>query len=165
MLLRPMHASAVVVALAIVFAMAGCKNMNHRHSQSESAHSGNAQQEVNTLMDQYTDALLKKDSATLDRIWADDLTFINPRGELVTKQQRMENIRTGATAFKSINVTDKRIRTYGHGEDMAVATCRVAVEGQYSSQEGSGNYNVTTVWHHKSGTWQMVAVQMTKMGQ
>lgn len=34
---------------------------------------------------EYEDALTKRDLATLDKIWSSEYTFINPRGELVTK--------------------------------------------------------------------------------
>ena len=110
----------------------------------------------------YTQALLKKDVAALDRMWADDLTFINLRGELLTKQNRLANIKSGATAFKSIRQSDKRIRTYG---EVAVATVQVTLEAQYSGQEGSGDYRVTTVWARPKGTWQMVAVHMTRVAK
>jgi ketosteroid isomerase-like protein len=128
-----------------------------RHSV-DAQQPGDTQHEINTLLDQYTQALLKKDVAALDRIWADDLTFINPRGELLSKQDRLDNIKTGATAFKSSRLSDTRIRTYGQA---AVATFKVALEAQYSGQDGSGDYRVTTVWARPKGTWQMVAVHMT----
>ncbi len=96
----------------------------------------------------------------LDRIWAEDLTFVNPRGELLTKRNRMDNITSGATAFKSIRLTDKQIRVYrGSGEDAgdaaAVATFNVALDAQYSAQEGSGDYRVTTTWARRKarGRW------------
>jgi len=122
--------------------------------------SDDVQKQINDLLDQYTKALLDKDSAALDRIWADDLSFINLRGELLSKQNRMDNIKTGATAFKSIELTDKKVRVYG---EAAVATCKVVLEAQYSGQEGSGPYRVTTVWARPKGSWQMVAVQMTRI--
>ena len=126
----------------------------------EAQQSGNTQQEISALLDQYTQALLEKDVAALDRIWADDLSFINLRGELLTKQNRLANIKSGATAFKSIRLSDKRIRTYG---EVGVATVQVTLEAQYSGQEGSGDYGVTTVWAKPKDTWQLVAVHMTRV--
>ncbi len=153
--------SAVVVGL---LAATGCQS-GEKASKGNvvvASSGGDAQHQISDLLDQYTNALLKKDTAALDRIWADDLSFINLNGELLNKQNRMDNIKTGATAFKSISVTDKRIRTYG---DTAVATCQVALEAQYSGQEGSGTFGVTTVWARPKGMWQMVAVQMTRVAK
>ena len=120
-----------------------------------------ARQAVPKLLDEYRQALLKKDTAGLERIWADDLTFVNLRGQLLTKAQRLENVRTGATAFRSIEFSETQVREYG--DDAAVAVFRVVLEAQYSGQEGSGNYRVTTVWARPRGFWQMTAVQMTRI--
>jgi ketosteroid isomerase-like protein len=96
--------------------------------------------------------------AALEPIWADGLTFVNPRGEVLTKQQRLDNIKTGATEVKSSELSDRRIRVYG---DTAVATMQVALQAQYSGEDRSGKYRVTIVLRKANGTWQMVVVQMT----
>jgi len=151
---------------SLVFALlvcAGCQACGGGSGAAAKDSSGatDARHAVPKLLDEYTQALLKKDTATLERIWADDLTFVNPRGQLLTKAQRLENIRSGATAFRSINTIDTQVRPYG--DVAAVAVTRVAVEAQYSGQEGSGNYRVTTAWARPRGFWQMTAVQMTRI--
>jgi len=150
-----LRASAFVVLLAAL----GCQSNGKNQAPHQTA--ADAKQEISALLDQYTQALIAKDAAALDRIWADDLTFINLRGEVLNKQDRMDNIKSGATAFKTIDVTEKKIRVYG--ETAAGATCKVAIEGQYSGQPGGGNFAVTTVWSRAKGEWQMVAVQMTRI--
>ncbi len=159
MLRRLARLSTFVAAVAVLFAVGGCHG-SKSHAPDAGSRSGEAQREISSLLDQYTQALLNRDVAALDRIWADDLTFVNLRGELLNKQNRIDNIKSGATAFKSIQLSDKRIRTYG---EAAVATFQVALEAQYSGQEGSGNYRVTTVWARTKGMWQMVGVQMTRI--
>lgn len=117
------------------------------------------------LVSQHEQALLRKDTATLERIWADDLTFINPGGEMLTKAQRLENVRSGATKFDSIESTDQKVRVYG---DTAVVTGHYTIKGQYntakgqySGQEVGGQYRVTLVGVRRGGQWQVVAIQMT----
>jgi uncharacterized protein DUF4440 len=61
---------------------------------------GDVRAAVLELHEQHRKALLNKDVATLDRIWTDDFTFINYRGQMLTKAQRLENVRSGATSFK-----------------------------------------------------------------
>lgn len=155
---------AVAATVTFLFTVAGGQTAGSStgEGQTVGGAGGDVQKEIGALIDQYTQALLAKDEAALDKIWADDLSFINLHGELLSKQNRMDNIKTGATAFKSIKVSDKRIRPYG---ETAVATCRVDLEAQYSGQEGSGGYAVTLVWARPKGTWQMVAVQMTRIEQ
>lgn len=167
MLPRLARLSALVAAGSVLFAVDICSASGDSSAAPaatrrslDAQQSGDTQQEISALLDQYTQALLKKDLAALDRIWADDLTFINLRGELLTKQNRLDNMKSGATAFKSIRLSDKRIRTYG---ETAVAIVQVSVEAQYSGQEGTGDYAVTNVWARPKGPWQLVAVHMTRI--
>lgn len=126
----------------------------------KAAASGNVEQELTRLIAKYTEALQRKDMTTLENIWADDFTFINPSGDLLSKAQRMENVRSGATKFDSIDTSAQKIRAYG---DVAVATGLVTIKGQYSGQEGSGQYRITHAWVKRDGRWQMVALQMTRV--
>ena len=49
------------------------------------------------MIEQYRTALTKKDTAALERIWADDYTFINASGAVLTKAERLANLKSGAT--------------------------------------------------------------------
>jgi ketosteroid isomerase-like protein len=120
--------------------------------------SGNAEQEVTQLTDQYIAALKGKDAAALERIWADDLTFINPGGAMLTKAQRLADIQSGANRFDSLEVSDRTVRVYG---DTAVMTSLTTMKGQYGGQDASGQYRVTNVFARRGGGWQIVSLQMT----
>ncbi|MDQ3684440.1 MAG: nuclear transport factor 2 family protein, partial [Acidobacteriota bacterium] len=112
--------------------------------------------------DQYIAALKGKDAAALGRLWADDLTFITPGGAAQTKAQRLADIQSGATKFDTLDAGDRAIRVYG---DAAVMTTLTTIKGQYNGQEASGQYRVTQVWVRRGGGWQIVAIQMTRVGQ
>ncbi|HEV2095443.1 MAG TPA: nuclear transport factor 2 family protein, partial [Chthoniobacterales bacterium] len=71
---------------------------------------------------------------------------------------RMENIKTGATQFDSIERDGEEIRVFGN---TAVATARVVLKVTYSGKESSGTYRVLNVWVKTSGRWQIVANQIT----
>jgi len=128
---------------------------------AETAAAGtDARAAVTELFEEFRKALQEKNTAVLDRIWSDDLTFVNFRGQLLTKAQRMQNIRSGATSFKSIQVNEQVVRPYG---DVAVLNGVVTLEAQYSGEEGSGTFRFTSVCSRKGGRWQIVAQQMTKI--
>ena len=118
----------------------------------------NAEQEVTQLTDQYIAALKGKDTAALERIWGDDLTFINPGGVVLTKAQRLADIQSGANRFDSLEVSDRTVRVYG---DTAVMTSLTTMKGQYGGQDASGQYRVTNVFARRGGAWQIVSLQMT----
>ncbi len=51
-----------------------------------SADNKTAEQEVRAAIEQYRTALMKRDTAALERIWADDYTFINASGTVLPRQ-------------------------------------------------------------------------------
>jgi len=127
---------------------------------TSAAAGGDVKAAIIALLEQHRQALLQKDTATLERIWTDDFVFINYRGQLLSRQNRLDNVRTGATAFKSIQFTEEQVHGYG---DAAVLIGVVTLEGQYSGAEGSGTFRFSSVCTRRSGQWQIDVLQMTKV--
>ena len=118
-----------------------------------------AGQEVRQTIEKYRTALLKRDAATLERIWADDYTFTNGAGEIHSKADRLANLKSGATSLDSISEEeDMKVRVYGN---VAVATSRVTIKGQYSGKQASGQYRSINVWVKGAAGWQLIANQLT----
>ncbi|HME87950.1 MAG TPA: nuclear transport factor 2 family protein [Chthoniobacterales bacterium] len=126
--------------------------------QQEST-SSSSEQEVKQMIEKYRAAFLSRDIPTLEKIWADDYVFVNAFGEVVTKTQRLANLKSGATTLESINEEEKpTVRVY---ENSAVATSRVTLKGQYSGQRVSGQYRSTLVWVKSPAGWQLITNQLT----
>ena len=118
-----------------------------------------AEREVRQAIQKYRTALLQRNAATLEQIWADDYTFTNGAGETVSKAQRLANLKSGATSLGSISEDeDIKVRVYGK---VAVATSRVTIKGQYSGKQASGQYRSIHVWVKGAAGWQLVANQLT----
>ena len=118
-----------------------------------------AEQEVRQTIQKYRTALVQKDAATLERIWADDYTFTNGAGEIHSKADRLANLKSGATSLDSISEEeDMKVRIHGN---VAVATSRVTIKGQYSGKQTSGQYRTIHVWVKSATGWQLVANQLT----
>jgi ketosteroid isomerase-like protein len=118
------------------------------------------EKEVRDALEKYRTALTQRDSAALKQIWADDYTFINGAGEILTKDQRLTNLTSGATALDTITLGDGvKVRVYGN--DAAVSTSRVTLKGKYSGKAVSGDYQSMTVWVKRPSGWQLVANQIT----
>jgi ketosteroid isomerase-like protein len=121
----------------------------------------NSEQEVRQMIERYRAAFLRRDIPTLEKIWADDYVFVNASGDVLTKAQRLENIKSGATTLESINEEENiAVRVY---QNSAVATSRVTIKGQYSGQPTSGQYRSTHVWVKGPGGWQLVSNQLTAL--
>jgi len=118
-----------------------------------------AEQEVRQAIKKYRTALLQHDAATLEKIWADDYTFTNGAGETHSKAQRLANLKSGATSLDSISQEEEmKVRVHGN---VAVATGRVTIKGQYSGKQASGQHRSINVWVKGATGWQLVANQLT----
>ena len=145
------HHVLIVVALTLLLGMpAGV------FAQDDSA----TEQEVRNALEKYRMALTQRDAAALKQIWADNYTFINGAGEILTKDQRLANLASGATALDTISMgNDVKVRVYGN--DAAVSTSRVTIKGKYSGKSVNGDFQSMTVCVKTSGGWQLVANQVT----
>ena len=145
------HHVLIVVALTLLLGMpAGV------FAQDDSA----TEQEVRNALEKYRIALTQRDAEALKQIWADNYTFINGAGEILTKDQRLANLASGATALDTISMgNDVKVRVYGN--DAAVSTGRVTLKGKYSGKAASGDYQSMSVWVKGPAGWQLVANQIT----
>ena len=159
----------VALASFVVAVAAGCQSTGDRAASASSSGSGGSNSRASDdvpriaadLVEQHCDGQRKKDVAALERLWADEFVFVNPRGQVLSKADRLENIRSGKTAFKSLTCSETSTKSWG--DDWAVTTMRAVIEGQYSGAEGSGDYRCTFVWGKPRGRWQLVGLQMTRI--
>lgn len=120
-----------------------------------------SEQEIRQLIQKYHTALLQRDIPILEKIWADDYVLVNAAGDVLTKAQRLANIKSGRTTVESLNdEEDITVRVY---QNSAVATSRLTIKGQYSGQATSGQYRSTHVWVKGPGGWQLVSNQLTAL--
>jgi ketosteroid isomerase-like protein len=118
------------------------------------------EQEVRAAIEQYRNALLKKDTAALERIWADEYTFVNGRGAVLTKAERLANAKSGSTNLETIKQeSDAKIRAYG--DDVAIAISHVTLKGQYSGKATNGQFQSSMVWVKRPSGWQLACNQIT----
>src|SRR5437867_1392023 len=88
--MRPVARIATLTFLAIALALGPAIGV-------QASRRDVAAQEVKRMVQQYRQALVRRDLATLDRIWSPDYTFTNPSGTLLSKKQRLANLKSGAT--------------------------------------------------------------------
>ena len=131
-------------------------------SAQEPTASPKAETELREAIRTYDDALRRGDVTAAERFWATEYVFINPRGERVTRDARIANLREKRTSLDSVAhaPTDEVIRTYMDGK-MAVYTTRLSIDGRYGGEAERGEFRALVVWIHRDGRWQQLASQMT----
>jgi ketosteroid isomerase-like protein len=103
------------------------------------------------------DALVKKDRAALEKLYANDYSYIHSNGVLQDKTQDIAESMSVELKWKSATLTDTKLRVYG---DAAILTGVVTLEGEAKGFV-PGARRETNVWAKRDGAWQMVAGSST----
>ena len=149
----------------IPFALAGvtvlCLALAHVATQKpvSGAEAGDSsQEEIKQLEQERNQALLRGDTAALDRMTSDDYTFINQRGELRTKAEIVSGFKSGTYKYEARQISDLRVRVYGN---TAIVTGRAMQKGVENTKDYSGENRFTRVYVKQEGRWVSVALQVT----
>lgn len=125
---------------------------------AESAAQVRTVDEIKKLEELRNQAVVHGDVAALDRMTADDYTFITLRGELRTKPEILKGFRSGSFHYESRGISDLKVRLYG---DTAIVTGRSVQKGAENGKDYSGDYRFTRVYVRQGGVWLTVALQTT----
>jgi uncharacterized protein (TIGR02246 family) len=104
-------------------------------------------------------ALMTADLATLTQIFADDYVQYNEAGHAFTKQDVLNNFRTGAIRYPSIISTGRRIRIFG---DTAVVHGSESDEVESDGKRFAVRYVYLDVLRKIDGQWKLVASQLAR---
>ena len=116
------------------------------------------EKEVLEVERQKDQALRNRDIAVLERIYADDLAFVNGRGQVITKAEHLEEIRAGNVKYLSSDRSDFHVHVYG---STAVLTGRENSSVEYHGKTISSPRQFMTVYVKLDGQWKYVAHQVT----
>jgi ketosteroid isomerase-like protein len=147
-------------ALAIVLLCAATASLAWGRSDNEQKKTGNQaglEQMFTKMENDWAAADNKKDTAFLDRILANDWTYLGPEGP-ITKAQHLAELKSGGGGLEFETIADVKVRVFG---DTAVVT---GSANQKSSDKGkvtSGHYVWTDVFVKRQGRWQAVNSQDT----
>src|SRR5262245_37315892 len=122
--------------------------------------------EIMALEQQLTDALVRLDVTTTEKLWSDDLVFVAPDGKVTGKAQRLTGMRaqigaSGPAVSMSTN-DDVKVRIYGQ---TAVVTLLATWKGTANNREFSDRYMTTHVWSKQSGRWLLVSAHVSRVAQ
>jgi ketosteroid isomerase-like protein len=113
------------------------------------------------LDEERTEAMVKGDLAALDRLLADDLSYVHSSTKVDTKASFIENLRSGASKYKAFQREEANTRVFGDSAvNTGVATVSVENQGQAPA---TFKIRYTDVWVNRGGKWQMVAWQSTRV--
>ena len=99
-------------------------------------------------------AIMKKDTATIDRLLAEEFNGTSPTAHLYPKSSAIEDLTKGIFVADSMVLDEISVTVYG---DTAVAFTSQQEKSRYDGRDTSGHYHYTDVWVKKDGQWRVVA--------
>lgn len=119
---------------------------------------GNVEQEIKSLQEESRKAALKGDASFLEKYLADDYVGIYGSGAIATKDQAIQDLKSGAIKYESIDVRETKIRTYGN---TAIVDSLASLKLTRHGKPISGDFRTTFVWVNQKGNWKRVTSQTT----
>ena len=148
---------AMGVAVLMIVGAASSMAAMGRAEKHETRH------QIENLEDAWRSAVLKGNIPAMDALLADDYMAITPTGILQSKEQALASLRAGSVHFKTIDLSDRKIRLYG---TTALVTSRAEVAGTGPDGDMSGSYRYTRVYVRDArGSWRIVSFEASKIKQ
>lgn len=122
-----------------------------------------ASEEVLQVEDQRVRALLDGDTAALENLLADDLTYTHSSGQMDTKREFINKIQFGELKYESLAHEEVGARVFGN---VAVLTGRSSVKVSSPRTPGearSVRIRFTNVYARENNRWRQVAWQSTRI--
>jgi hypothetical protein len=116
------------------------------------------EQEILRLFEDGDRALIAADIAELSRIFANDYIQYDERGEPLTKQEVIDNLKTGAIRYLSMTSTGRRIRLLS--EELAIVHGSEEDDVEQGGQSFPVRYIYMDVVVRRNGKWQIVGSQL-----
>src|SRR5579871_1930091 len=148
---------AMGFALFVLLMAAATLSAMPRAEKHETRH------QIENLENAWRTAILKGNTSAMDALLAEDYIAISPTGVLQSKEQALASLRSGSVHFKSIELSDRKIRMYG---TTALVTSRAEVDATGPEGGISGSFRYTRVYvKDPRGVWRIVSFEASKIRQ
>lgn len=109
---------------------------------------------------QWSDAIVKGDTATLEKLLTDDLVYAHATGIVDTKTSYIAKIKGGKQVYKSFEQHKPTVNLY---KDSAVTFSWVRVTGTNQSGAFDDKIMLMHFWVKQNNAWRLAAHQTTKV--
>lgn len=124
------------------------------------AQNNKLEQAITKLEAEWVDALIKVDTAALERLYSDQLTYTHSSGTTDTKAEYIANLKTGRTKYESLVREDVKVRIFGN---TVLHTSKTNYKLVNNGQPQSFSVKMLHVWVKEGKSWRLVAHQTTRL--
>jgi hypothetical protein len=119
------------------------------------------EKQVQALEEQWRQAQLSGNTASIERLLDDDYIGITANGIINTRDQQLERMRNRTLMVSRMDVSDVKVKLI-HG--IAIVTSRVDLEGTNDGVSVTGIYRYTRIYRRlPNGTWKVTNFEATRI--
>ena len=119
---------------------------------------GSTEDQIKQLEMDRSAAVVKGDTSMVEKHTADNASFINAQGKMMSKSETMDAIKNGQIKLTSNDLSDIDVRMYGN---TAVVTGHGHPKGTVMGNAVDNDVLYTRVYVKEKGEWKSVAFQQT----
>ena len=105
-------------------------------------------------------AMLKADTAALEKLLGDELSYTHSNALVQDKKAFIDDIKTGKIKYLTVDATDQKVRVFGN---TAIVTGGASVHVIQNGNDLTFKIRYTDAHINRGGAWQMVAWQSTRL--
>ncbi len=113
-----------------------------------------AEQQVLQNEEKLLKAFKNNDVEILEELLHDDLIFIIPSGEIITKAKDIENMKSGNLQVSEIFSNNQNLSVIG---DNIIVTVTLNISGSYLDQAIDNNFRYIRIWKQFGDQWKVIA--------
>jgi len=146
--------AALVVLLLTMTAPAQIHTL-HSKSKDQYKH------QVENLEQAWRTAEIASDADAMSKLLSDDYYGITLTGQVVTKTQQLERLRSKRTTLSRIDLSDTHVKLVGTA---AIVTSLAEVEGTNDDAPMHGTFRYTRVYSRTASGWKITHFEATRVG-
>jgi len=131
-----------------------------QRSDKKEAPDGSVADSIRQLEKERVQALVRGDTAFIERNYADDYLTTSFNGLVRNRPEVIADLKSGAIKYESMTHDDVRLRIFGN---TVIVTGLDSVNGVDKGQDITGRRRFTRVWVKQSGRWWLVANHTTRV--
>lgn len=114
--------------------------------------------EVEEADNRWRTAQANNDIPAMEKLLSDDYLGISGNGQVLTKAQQLDRMRTHMTLLTRLDLSDEKVKLLG---SIAIVTSQADLEGTIDGRPVHGSFRSTRVYKHVGGAWQLTSFEGT----
>jgi len=119
-----------------------------------------AEKEVTAVMGAWRQAMVARDRAILEKLYAPDLTYTHSNGRQENKAEAINAVVNGKDRIEFIEIQDSSIRVHG---STALVKAKTILQMNSGGTKSTIHLDVLYVWMKNPSGWQLVARQAIRL--